>query len=114
LDDNIAALLGYLFWPLAIVWLLMDPYKSRPFVRFNAFQTLALVVSLFVAVIATFILGIVFAFIPYVGPILSLLLMVAVWGGAVVTWIICIVKAYQNQKWQIPVIGGIAQKMAGG
>jgi uncharacterized membrane protein len=114
LEDNIAALLGYLFWPLAIVWLLIDPYKSRPFVRFNAFQALALVVAIFVGMIAVTILGIVLAFIPYVGAILSFVLWIAVWGGAVITWIVCLVKAYQNQKWQIPVLGGIAQKMAGG
>ncbi len=114
LEDNLAALLGYLFWPLAVVWLLMDPYKNRPFVRFNAFQTLALVVSVFVAMIGTMILGFVLAFVPYVGPILTFLLWVGVGVGTVVIWIICMVKAFQNQKWEVPVIGGIAQKLAGG
>ena len=114
LEDNVAALLGYLFWPLAIIWLIMDPYKNRPFVRFNAFQALALVVSIFVGMIGVTILSFALVFVPYVGAVLSFVLWLAVWGGAVVTWIICMVKAYQNQKWQIPVIGGFAQKLAGG
>ncbi len=114
LADNIAALLGYLIGILSIVWLIMEPYKSRPFVRFHAFQCLVFWGSFIVASIALTILSIVLAFIPGVGGLLAGVLFFAVYAGGFVVWIICMVKAYQGEKWQIPVIGGIAQKFAGG
>ncbi len=114
LEDNLAALLGYLIGILAIVWLVIEPYKSKPFVRFHAFQCLVLWGTLVVGGIVVTILSIVLAFIPGVGGILATLLWLAMYGGGMVAWIICMVKAYQNEKWKIPFLGDFAQKLAGG
>jgi len=35
-----------------------------------------------------------------------------VWLGGLILWILLMVKAYQNQKWVLPVIGPIADKQA--
>ncbi len=41
-DDKLWALLSWIFWPLAVIALLMEDKKSRPFVKYNAVQSLAL------------------------------------------------------------------------
>jgi uncharacterized membrane protein len=48
-DDKLWALLSWLFWPVAIIVLLMEEKKSRPFIKYNAVLSLALWVVILVA-----------------------------------------------------------------
>jgi uncharacterized membrane protein len=41
-DDKLWALLGWIFWPVALVMLLMQDKKARPFIKYNAVLSLAL------------------------------------------------------------------------
>ena len=41
-DDKLWALLSWIFWPVAIVVLLMEDKKNRPFIKYNAVNSLAL------------------------------------------------------------------------
>jgi uncharacterized membrane protein len=41
-DDKLWALLGWIFWPVAVVVLLMEEKKKRPFIKYNAVNSLAL------------------------------------------------------------------------
>jgi uncharacterized membrane protein len=41
-DDKLWALLSWIIWPIAIVALLMDDKKKRPFIKYNAVNSLAL------------------------------------------------------------------------
>ncbi len=43
-DDKLWALLSWLIWVVALIALLMEDKKSRPFIRYNAVQSLALAV----------------------------------------------------------------------
>jgi uncharacterized membrane protein len=76
-------------------------------VRFHAFQNIFLCVAWTVLWFGAMVL----TFIPYVN-----LLMIAVWPllglAGLVLWILCLVKAYGGQKWQIPVIGKFAEEQA--
>lgn len=47
-DDKLWALLSWIVWPVAIVMLLMDDKKSRPFIKYNAVLSLALWVVILV------------------------------------------------------------------
>jgi uncharacterized membrane protein len=47
-DDKLWALLSWLFWPVAVIMLLMDDKKSRPFIKYNAVLSLAFAVVLYV------------------------------------------------------------------
>jgi len=47
-DDKLWALLSWLFWPVAIIMLLMDDKKNRPFIKYNAVLSLAFAVVLYV------------------------------------------------------------------
>lgn len=54
-DDKLWAALGYAIPIIAIVALLMEDKKSRPFIKFHAIQSI--VVSVVIAVIATVTFG---------------------------------------------------------
>jgi len=41
-DDKLWALLSWIIWPVAIVALLMDTKKVRPFIKYNAVNSLCL------------------------------------------------------------------------
>ncbi|MCU1287348.1 MAG: hypothetical protein JWO13_3698 [Acidobacteriales bacterium] len=100
LNDNIAGLLAYFFIP-AIIFLVLEPFNRNPFVRFHAFQGLFLgLVSIVGHTILTFI--------PVLGWIILPFFSLAIFILAVVAAI----KALQNQKWKIPMIGDMAEKQA--
>ena len=99
-DDKLWAALGYPVWPIAIVMLLMDEKKRRPFIKFHAVQALALNVVVWVigiilgiisAALAAVTLGI-GGIISCVIPILWLLLF---WPA---------ILAYQGKYFEVPVV----------
>ena len=100
LADNVAGALAYVTIIPAIIFLVMEPYNRNKFIRFHAFQCLCIAG-------VGFVLG-VFNIIPILGQIVFLLGNL----GLVIAWIICIVKAYGNEKFKLPVIGDFAEKQA--
>lgn len=113
MPDNTAGLLAYITIIPAIIFLVMEPYNKRPFVRFHCFQNIFFHVALIVLWIALIILGLILGMIPVVGAILVFLLGLVLWIGAVVLWIVMMIKAYQGQMWKLPFIGEFAAKQAG-
>jgi uncharacterized membrane protein len=102
LEPNIAAMLAYLFWIPAILWLVIEPYNKDSFIRFHSFQALFLGL-VWVA------LSIVLAVIPILGWIILLFLPLIALG----VHIFCAVKAYGKAKFKLPLIGDFAEKTAG-
>jgi uncharacterized membrane protein len=78
-DDKLWALLSWLLWPIAIVMLLMDDKKSRPFIKYNAVLSLAFSVVLYV--LGTITLGCLLA----VGGIYAIVLAIQSFQGQWVT-----------------------------
>ena len=102
LQDNVAGLLAYLFIP-AIIFLVMEPYNRNKFIRFHSFQAIFYEVA-WIIVVA--VLG-VFAFLGF--------FLIPLFGLAfTIGWIVCMIKAFQNQYFKLPVIGDIAEKQANG
>lgn len=100
LDENIASLLCYVgWWVTGIIFLLLE--KENKVVRFHAWQ------SIF-AFGAITIISIVIGVIPIIGQVVGALL----WILGVVLWIIAMVKAYQSQKFMMPIVGNLAEKQA--
>ncbi len=107
LADNVAGALAYITIIPAIVFLLIEPFNKNRFVRFHSFQCLFIAVSCFA-------IGIAFSIIAMI-PVIGLLLIpisFLVWLGVFVIVVVCAVKAYQGQKWKLPVIGDLAEKQA--
>lgn len=81
-DDKLWALLSYLFPVVAVIVLLMEDKKSRPFIKFHAVQSIAATVALTVVATVTFGCG-------------SVLYLALIWWG---------IKAYQGEYVTIPVL----------
>ncbi len=112
MSDNVAGLLAYITIIPSIIFLIVEPYSKNRFIRFHAFQCLFLHVAWIVLWIALFILSLVLAFIPILGHLVSFLLWLVLGLGVFVLWIVLLLKAYQGQKFKLPVIGDMAEKQA--
>lgn len=113
LDGNLAALLGYIIWIVALISVLME--KENRFVKFHAIQSLLLhataIIVFIVLVIFLTIMGIVLAMagLGALGAILWLLYMVVV-VAYIGTLIYAAVKAYSGVEFKLPIIGAMAEK----
>lgn len=106
LAPNVASLLCYLCtWVTGLIFLLIE--KENKDVKFHAWQAIFLGIAVFAAYLVIMIIG----FIPYLG-IVAMILNLVVWVGFLVVWIIAMIKAYQGQKWLIPIIGPMAEQQA--
>lgn len=102
LDANLAGALSYLFVP-AIVFLAIE--KESQFVRFHAFQGLFLGLA---SIAATILLNILW-FVPLFGwfvlplyPLVGLIIFIAA--------VIALIKAFQGERFKLPVIGDLAEQ----
>ena len=119
LDENVAAVLSYVFnWVSGLVFFLIE--KDSRLVRFHAMQSLILAIVFFVGsivlYIAWFVLAIVFSQISgllgsLVGLVVGLLIFVF-FIACVIGWILGMVKAYQGQFFKLPLIGNFAEKFS--
>jgi uncharacterized membrane protein len=107
LSDNVAGMLAYVTIIPAILFLVIEPYNKRRFVRFHAFQCIFFALA---CIAASFALRII-AFMPVVRW--STLLLWPLLGMAeFIIWVICLFKAYQGQMFRLPVIGELAEQQA--
>jgi uncharacterized membrane protein len=111
--ENVAGMLCYLIgWVTGLVFFLID---KRPFVRFHAAQSMVVFGGL---AVIYFLFGIFFrAGFMFMGGFGALgflaLLSSLIWLVGVVLWILLMVKAYQHEKFEVPVAAGIAKSIAG-
>lgn len=119
LDENIAALLSYIFgWVSGLIFFLIE--KESRLVRFHAMQSILFNVLIaivgIVLWIITFILVLIGTQLPgFLGTILSLLVTL-IWIvfsiGLLIAWIMCLIKAFQGQYFKLPIIGNFAEKFS--
>lgn len=110
LTENVAGALCYIAGLITgIVFLALAPYNQNKFIRFHAFQS----IFFNIAWIALWIVEVILAMIlPWGLHLIISLLSLVIWLGGLVAWIFMMLKAYQNQKFKLPVIGDIAEKQA--
>ena len=100
LEENVAGALCYVLgWITGIIFYIME--KENKTVRFHAVQSIIVFLPL------TIIVGI-FQFIPFIGWAISGLIGLLMF----ILWLILMLKAYQGEKFKLPVIGDIAEKNA--
>lgn len=118
LDENIAALLSYVFgWVSGLVFFLLE--KDSKLVRFHAMQSILFCVVVAVLSIAlwvvTFLILLAGTMLPDVMGSLMALLGTLIWIifsiALLIAWILCVVRAYQGQFYKLPVIGNMAEKI---
>ena len=115
MTNNVAGCLSYLVgWVTGLIFLVIEPYKNDKFVRFHAFQSIFLSIGVFALWIGALILSTILGFITHgLGFFIMGPLMMLVWLGVVVAVVICMIKAYGNQVFKLPIIGDMAAKQAG-
>jgi len=125
IDPKVAAALSYI-WIVGVVFFFIE--KENKFVRFHAMQsilfgianTVIIIVLMVIAFVLTFAFGIGGAIVGGgIGTLVSMLVWV-IWllFWAIMMALICglifaAVKAYQGQKLKLPIIGNIAEGIAG-
>ena len=115
IDGNLAALLGYIIWIIALISVIME--KENRFVKFHAIQSLLLhaaaIIVFICLVIILAILGIVLALagVGALAGLLWLLYMVVVLAY-IGTLVYSAVKAYGGVEFELPIIGSMARKWA--
>lgn len=112
LAPNIASLLCYICSPITgIVFLLIE--KENKDVKFHAWQSLVFGIAYIAVVILLEILAAIMGLLASVLGIIIGFFIPLVMLAAFIIWIVCLVKAYQGDRWRIPVIGDFAAKKAG-
>ncbi len=112
LTPNVAGMLAYFTFIPAILFLLIEPYNKDRFVRFHAFQSLFFCFVWIVFWIAAAIVGMLVALVPVIGWTLLAFLHAGISLAGLVLWVILVAKAYQNEKFQLPFIGPMAEVQA--
>ena len=119
LDDNIAALLSYIFgWVSGLIFFIME--KDSRLVRFHAMQSILLNATALVVGIGLWIAWVVIAIIgamisESLGALFGFLfglLIVVFYIAIFVAVILCLIKAYGRQYFKLPVIGNFAEKFS--
>lgn len=111
MSENVAGLLCYVGgWITGLIFLLID---KRPSVRFHAAQSIVVFGGLNLAYIFLtnlWVMGFRAGGIGFFS--FSRLLFSAVSLGAMVLWIVLMVKAYQGERFQVPMAADLAERLA--
>jgi uncharacterized membrane protein len=119
LDENVAALLSYIFgWVSGLIFFLIE--KDSRLVRFHAMQSILLnIVALVLGVGLWIVWGVLAIVVGQISgalaSIISLLLGLLIFAFYIALLagvILCLVKAYQKQYFKLPVIGNFAEKFS--
>ena len=101
IKENVAGLLCYILgWVTGIVFLIIEP--KNKFVRFHAIQSIIVFGAYFIVIM-------IFTWIPIIGLIIAIIMWI-IWF---IFWILLMYKAYQGEKYKIPIAGDMAEKWAG-
>lgn len=113
LAPNIASVLCYAFAPVSsIILLLLE--KDNKDVSFHAWQGTLFGAAFYVLIFGIRLIATLFGYmVVFLQDLfLSFLLPIYVLIGFIL-WVVCMIKAYQGERWRIPFLGDIAAKKAG-
>lgn len=109
LSENAAGGLAYILIIPALVFLLTEPYKRNAYIRFHAWQCIYLAgawAAFSIIVLLSTYLGPVFLAISYgLQSILTLLVLIL--------WVMVLIKAFNGERYKLPIIGDMAERQAG-
>ena len=124
LDPKIAAALSYI-WIVGLIFFFIE--KENRFVRFHAVQSIIFGIASMVIIGVLAVLAVILTFVfsiggAVVGGGLGALIHLIVWLIWLIFWLLWLafliglifaaVKAYQGQKFKLPIIGNMAEKIA--
>jgi uncharacterized membrane protein len=109
LSENAAGGLAYITIIPAIVFLVAEPYNKSSYIRFHSWQCLFMALAWFVIDVAVMIFGSFLSFFRLLTfglyPLISLAMLIL--------WIMVLIKAFNGERFKLPIIGDLAAKQAG-
>jgi uncharacterized membrane protein len=110
LSSTAAAAISYITFIPAVLFLVMEPYSRDRFVRFHAWQCIALtIVAVGIRIIFAVLTMMSFHLLWW----LFLLIRMALGLILFVFWLVALIKASQGQWYKIPIVGDLATSFAG-
>jgi uncharacterized membrane protein len=98
-DPNVAAALSYVLgWITGVVFLIVE--RDSTFVRFHAMQST-------IVFLALSVLCILLQAIPILGMLIAVFLVIPF---SAVLWLVLLFKAYQGERFKVPVAGDMAEQ----
>ena len=104
---------AYVTFLPALAFLLLDRYRENSFVRYHSVQCLLFWLVSMVTTAVVRLCVLLLQFIPVVGPLFALLLVTIAALVALFTWIVLFLKAFQGERFGLPVIGDLAARYSG-
>lgn len=112
LDPKLAGLLCYILGIVTgLIFFLIE--KTNQVVRFHAAQSIVFSGFTIALWIVLTIVSLVFYQISWTLGNLFNLITILIWLGLFIVWIVLLVKGYSGEKWKLPVVGDLAERMAG-
>jgi len=111
-SEDVAAALAYFTFVPAILFLSLGPYNKNQFVRYHSVQCLLVWAVAILIGIALKLIAHVLFLVPVAGPLLVVLIWVMGGLAALLLWLVLVVKAFQGEVFQLPVLGNIAERYA--
>jgi uncharacterized membrane protein len=113
LPDNLVCALAYLMGVLTgILFLVLEPYNSKPNIRFHAMQSLFFSITAFIVWFGLLLVSGVLTLLPVLGAILGSMILALFGLGMLAVWVLLMFKAYSGETWKLPLLGDLAEKQA--
>lgn len=110
LTENLAGALCYILGLITgVLFLVLAPYNQSKFVRFHAFQAIFFHVGWIGLWIVEMIISIAM---PWGLRLVASLMWLAIALGGLCLWLFLMYKAYNNERFKLPIIGDLAEKQA--
>ncbi len=111
IQPNLAAALSYVLGVITgVVFFLIE--KENKYVRFHAMQSILLGVAWVIIWVALSIALTALKFIPVIGWIINAAIYLILGLGGFILWLLLMYKAYQGERFKLPVVGDMAEKNA--
>ena len=111
LDPHIAAMLAYLGWWITGVIVFVLEQENR-YVRFHAMQAILAFGSLSAIGASLVAASLVTLFVSSEGFQVLMVAAQALLLAGFVAWVVCLGKAYGGERWKLPLVGPIAERIA--
>lgn len=112
LTPNVAAMLAYLgWWVTGVIFFVLD--HDNRYVRFHAMQAILAFGALSALGACLVVASVITLFVSSAGFRVLIVAAEALLVLGFVAWVICLTKAYGGERWKLPLVGSIAERIAG-
>ncbi len=108
LSENAAGGLAYITVIPAIIFLIVAPYNKNSYIRFHSWQCIFMAIAWFVIDVAIGIFGRMLVFFRVISFALYPLIALAM----LILWLMVLIKAFNGERFKLPIIGDLAEKQA--